>query len=307
MRILKKLKCVFLSAALLVCSCTFSGAALEPSSAEVKAKYTQGVVTDVYSVDIEWGSMEFEYKEASSTWNPETHKYDKDGEAKWDCADNSNKVTVTNHSNKPVNVELSYTSSEAYSDITGSFDISEKTLEAATENSDVSEAPTFGAYLTLSGELSDTVTESTVIGSATVKLSASESSENEAVDNSVSVGYIKLNSKKSEYAAYEYKAEIYKQSSNTYVATLCAETVLASEASPNTEIYINDVPYYIQIEGVGAQFTPNSTVDISTEYYPEEGAPKRKATAIEAGKTYKLTIVLNGDGTGKATLEEIAA
>ncbi len=83
----------------------------------------------VYSVDVEWGAMTFEYE--ASKWNPETHKtepgtgwqvYDSAADKVLDDTQAAiNKVTVTNHSNAPVYATLSYTGNESYADITGSF------------------------------------------------------------------------------------------------------------------------------------------------------------------------------------------
>lgn len=42
--------------------------------ADVKASYRPGGDATIYSVDIEWGAMEFTYNDASTnTWDPDTH------------------------------------------------------------------------------------------------------------------------------------------------------------------------------------------------------------------------------------------
>jgi hypothetical protein len=87
------------------------------------------------------------------------------------------------------------------------------------------------------------------------------------------------------------------------MAELCAEEVLDNIKGAQTEIYIEGTQYHIYMEGIGYEFKPGTTVPLRTESY--DG--KRKITAIEAGKTYRLTITLNGDGTGEATLIEITA
>ena len=126
---------------------------------------------------------------------------------------------------------------------------------------------------------------------------------------STPAGSIKLTSRYEEYASYLYEAPIYDQGSNVYMAELCADDVLdPSEEKPQTEIKINETIYYIYEEGSGYLFEPGSTVDLNTTYYDDgENSPKRKVTAIEANKTYRLTITLKGDGTGTATLTEITS
>lgn len=84
----------------------------------------------VYSVDVEWGAMTFQWE--NSSWDPETHMK-KDG-AGWKVYDSTkdkaldatedqiNEVKVTNHSNAPVWATLTYASEAAYDpDTTGAF------------------------------------------------------------------------------------------------------------------------------------------------------------------------------------------
>ncbi len=102
--------------------------ALPDSDADIRV---WGFTTNatVYSVDVEWGAMTFEYE--ASKWNPETHKtepgtgwrvYDSAADQVLDDKQAAiNKVTVTNHSNAPVYATLSYTGNDSYADITGGF------------------------------------------------------------------------------------------------------------------------------------------------------------------------------------------
>lgn len=71
----------------------------------------------VYSYTYGFGSMKFNYKAAGTnkgTWDPETHTYSGGGgttEGGWTMEDaNANKISVTNHSNAPVKVQLSFES-----------------------------------------------------------------------------------------------------------------------------------------------------------------------------------------------------
>ncbi len=92
----------------------------------------------IYSVDVEWGAMTFEYE--ASSWDPKAHKQIKGrgwlvydnvaGEALTATQDAINKVTITNHSNAAVKAQLSYapeTTDADYSSITGTFNKSNVT------------------------------------------------------------------------------------------------------------------------------------------------------------------------------------
>lgn len=322
MTFLKKLGCLLSASAFIACSSVPAGAATlsgenASASVNVTAKYSSGTVTDIYSVDIQWGSMVFEYTDESRVWNPEKHKYDVTG-ASWRCEDGANNVKVTNHSNNPITVELSYTPLNNYSEIRGTFDVASKTLDAAEENSELESAPNFTASLTLTGELSETVTASTVIGSAKVTLISDTDNEEDAgnggnesggsgeMNTSREVGFINVSSY-AEGVDYSYTTPIYDQGDNVYMAELFAENVLPKEDKHKTVIKINDTNYYIYEPGLDYEFDPGSTVNIRDTFYIDEGFnyERRKIIAIEAGKRYRLTITLNENGTaGEATLTE---
>lgn len=140
------------------------------NSKEVTAKYVMG--TDggtIYSVDVTWGNMQFTYTAASKgTWNPETHVYDGAMNAAWSYTEDANKVTVTNHSNTGINVDLTYNKATGYDAVTGTFDNSTLTL-ANAEGTEVPSAPTASALLTLSGDLAVS-TEDVTVGTVTVTL-----------------------------------------------------------------------------------------------------------------------------------------
>lgn len=83
--------------------------------------------TEVISVDISWGAMDFTYTGASDgTWNPSDHSYTGSTEAGWTAS--GNEITVTNHSNAGVTASLSFTAS--VEGITGTF--SNESLNLAT-------------------------------------------------------------------------------------------------------------------------------------------------------------------------------
>lgn len=143
---------------------------------DVKATYaTNGQAATVYSVDIEWGNMEYTYTiESEGSWNPDTHQFDgKSQEGRWSCSNGADKVKVTNHSNAAVKAEFDYEAEGEYKGITGSFDDSTVNL-ATAEGTTVDQAPNETVQLTLNGELDKNVTTHTKIGTATVTLNAAE-------------------------------------------------------------------------------------------------------------------------------------
>jgi|GEM_PF-1871511 len=141
------------------------------TSKDVTANYVAGQTSEpVYMVDISWGSMTFTYTAASTgTWNPTTHTYDGVTAAKWTCAENANKITVTNHSNAAVTATI--TESNVTEGITFAWD--KTTLELATadngENGAAGTPTTASALLTVSGTLTASE-ELETIGTVTVTL-----------------------------------------------------------------------------------------------------------------------------------------
>lgn len=141
------------------------------NSADVTGSYEAGSATGtVYSVEVSWGSMAFTYTGASTgTWNPDTHAYSGTVSAAWSCAENANKITVTNHSNKAVAAALTYSQGAGYSGVTGAFNNNSLSLATAV-GTKVASAPSASALLTLTGELASSVTEAATIGSVTVSI-----------------------------------------------------------------------------------------------------------------------------------------
>lgn len=112
--------------------------------------------TIVYSVDVEWGAMTFQYE--SSTWNPETHEteegagwrvYDSEAnEALEETEHAINEIKVTNHSNAGVWAALTYAAKDDYTDTTGDFSFTTGT-EDGDNNALTAKAGDVPAYLTL--------------------------------------------------------------------------------------------------------------------------------------------------------------
>ncbi len=169
---MKKLAAVLASLTLvLALGLTGLAAEVNGGSHDVTATYKEGDKSNViYSVDVTWGSMEFTYTSpAQGTWNPDTHAYDgAQTTGTWTCEDGANAITVINHTNAAVNVNLTYASAETYAAISGSFDKAELALATAAGTT-VDQAPSASAALTLTGELPASE-EAVTIGSITVTL-----------------------------------------------------------------------------------------------------------------------------------------
>ena len=139
--------------------------------------------TAVYSVDVEWGSMEFNYK--AGTWNPDTKSYSDNGT--WSiAADDVNDIIVTNNSNVKINAALSakvsnpdnttgYTISYGFQTRNASDKSNITVAGSTTANSDIALCPingpanTYAQELVVGGVLGNEVTNAQ-IGSVTVTI-----------------------------------------------------------------------------------------------------------------------------------------
>lgn len=136
---------------------------------DVKGKYLDNTKTPtVYSVDVSWGAMQFTYTESGAmTWDPANHTYTDSTSGSWTA--NGNTVTVTNHSNAEVTATFAFEALADYSAITGKFDVESEKLDAGVVDG-YTTADKVTATLTLEGELAETVTDYTKIGTITVKI-----------------------------------------------------------------------------------------------------------------------------------------
>ena len=125
----------------------------------------------VYSVDITWGDMAFTYTAEAGIWDPANHTYTGAEGGAWtvDNKDGGNTITVTNHSNTDVTAAFSYAPAEGFTGISGSFDKDSLGLKSAV-GTEVANAPTGTAALTLTGALGSDTTANTTIGTITVTL-----------------------------------------------------------------------------------------------------------------------------------------
>ena len=148
------------------------------ASHEVKATYKAGssggaggAGGKVYSVDITWGDMAFTYTAEAGIWDPANHTYTGAEGGAWtvDNKDGGNTITVTNHSNTDVTAVFSYAAASSFEGISGSFDNASLALKSAV-GTEVANAPTGTAALTLTGALGSDTTANTTIGTITVTL-----------------------------------------------------------------------------------------------------------------------------------------
>lgn len=168
--------------------------ATDNNSADIKATYQAGKenTATVYSVDVEWGSLEYTYSSGvTKSWDPTTLKYkEASGTSSWTCQDGADQITVTNNSNADITASLAYAKTD--SNITGTFSNSKIGLKSA-EGTNVGESPSGTTTLSLKGALSDTTAEKQEIGNVTVTISdyIGESSNYKWDGNgSISWGYL---------------------------------------------------------------------------------------------------------------------
>ena len=171
---MKKAIAVFLSLALLCTGITVfaEGMTLPYSDRRpVTATYqTTGTPATVYSVDISWGDMKFTYTAGTSEWDPAKHEYVV-AEGVWTpVSTDSNKITVTNHSNAGIEAQFSFAATGAFTDkVNGTFTKDAITLGSA-ENKGLDEVKD-STTLSLSGKV-DSFTEISTIGTVTVSITA---------------------------------------------------------------------------------------------------------------------------------------
>ena len=136
---------------------------------DVTATYsTTSHTPNVYSVDIEWSSLNFTYTQKNTKiWNAENHSYSTTTKGEWDKTTAT--ITVTNHSNIAVNTEVEYTA-VAGTGIRGVVTNSSAVLDAGeVGNYDGADSNT--TTLTISGTPKDNATSETVkIGTVKVTI-----------------------------------------------------------------------------------------------------------------------------------------
>lgn len=136
---------------------------------DVNGKYNDTTTeVDVYSVDIEWGAMQFTYSvSGNKTWNPATHSFDVNTNDAWTAEGNT--ITVTNHSSKSVTADFAFEALDAYKEAIASFAPASLDLKSGRETT-FEEADSKTSTMTLSGTLPASLEQFTKIGTVTVSL-----------------------------------------------------------------------------------------------------------------------------------------
>jgi hypothetical protein len=131
-----------------------NAAATGNSEAPVYGTYEIGDRTDMYKVDVAWGSMEFIYTEAAEKWNTTTHTWDTAEIGTWaPAATDANKVALTNHSSKDVTVALAFVDdADDEATIVGNFDKASIVLDAVAGEGASAVVDSDSALLSLEGD-----------------------------------------------------------------------------------------------------------------------------------------------------------
>ena len=152
-------------------------------SCDVTGSYVNGQDGGtVYRVDITWGAMEFTYTDVSKDWDPDTHQYNSVVPAAWSWTEDTNKITVTNHSNTAVDASLAYQNNPGYNIETAFCDASisgspltDSKLEIASaepEDGNVQGSAKSGdAYLQITGGSITEEDSGQTLGTVTVTIS----------------------------------------------------------------------------------------------------------------------------------------
>lgn len=103
------------------------------TTSDVKAKYNATTPPEKIVVDIAWGAMEFDYNAGGEQWDAEAHKYvaDPSVPAVWAVHDNSNTITLKNHSSRAVAAAFAFNADNGYSAISGDFSYNSAKLTGA--------------------------------------------------------------------------------------------------------------------------------------------------------------------------------
>ena len=145
---------------------------------------------DVISVDIVWDAMDFTYTAPSKgTWNASTHEYENATEGGWAATSGTDpKITVTNHSNVPVNANFAFAT--AVDGLNGSFTKAALVLDSA-EGTELSNAPKDETAFSVSGSAIDADKS---LGTITVTVSTGTmiSSKEELLNSAASGGTFRL-------------------------------------------------------------------------------------------------------------------
>lgn len=134
-------------------------------SIEVSANYDDETYKSesVISVNVSWDSLQFVYiVNGQKQWNDVTHEYEDDTTKTWQAVDNT--VTVTNHSNVPVNAAFTFSAEAGYKQVQGTFDLDSVSLPSAVGKDIAAPELSASTALTLSGTADRRIMDSAKVG-----------------------------------------------------------------------------------------------------------------------------------------------
>lgn len=147
------------------------------TSKNVTGKYEKmAKPAKVYKVDVQWGSMEFTYKDGDThrTWDPKTHEYrDTINAGQWTNKPDANKVTITNSSNAAVTASIKVEMGIDSAGITAKPAAESLNLGDASIGADTATPGTAikaSTTISLEGELTNKKADKQVIGNVVVTI-----------------------------------------------------------------------------------------------------------------------------------------
>lgn len=169
---MKKITAIILSLVMALCltaAAFATGLTTDQTEKAVTGVYEAGTTTDtdVYKVNIKWGSMAFTFKGqdgGTRTWDPENHKWiavNPSTPAGWIITAPDDQVTVTNHSSQKVDVTFNLDkAADTPNNIkatlkNGPDNLANTTLPTAVGTT-VEGAPSVTGTVALTGDLPDT-------------------------------------------------------------------------------------------------------------------------------------------------------
>lgn len=145
-------------------------------TAVVKATLVEGRDASpiVYSVEIEWETMEFTYyEESAATWNPSTLKYDTGYQAEgWDPSDKAS-VTISNSSNTDILATFTYEANAGYESAKMNFTANELYVASADDGNGTGSVKTGTSTVTPGGKL-ESAADNAEIGNITITIKKCE-------------------------------------------------------------------------------------------------------------------------------------
>jgi len=137
---------------------------------DVEVKYDDSTNETIYSIDIVWGAMQFNY--SAGTWDPATHSYKNDDNSAGftPVEEGADKVTITNHTNKALKATVAYSAEATYNGITGTVTPADATEIATAVKTAVADAPSKEFKLELGGAPADQIADYTKVGTLTITL-----------------------------------------------------------------------------------------------------------------------------------------